>query len=303
MENKVMIDISLEKNRILYEHWESCVEWLRIFDDTPYQYPQEKVNFHLYTEAKNEKELLAIKSFFATQDLGHCTLILWSDYDIKNNENLIPYKNHIQFRILNPIEEYRATILENHTRHLVADDSLHYMKSGLLRFLMPHKMGGIWYDMDMVLLRNLKAMLDQEFAYMWGTEKDFAGFGPCAAFMNIHKGSEHSLICLEELIKSPIIPNSVCRDHDMLAKVYQRRPFTVFPCVFFNTEWQMRSENGTLDQRGFFNQNKYSTELFLEAFAWHWHNSSNKNKNIEPGSKFYLLNKITDERLKQKGFL
>jgi hypothetical protein len=232
-------------------------------------------------------------------------LILWSDCDIQNNTNLGPYKEFITFEIFDPVKEAIGTALEGNMKQLSASDSLHYMKSGLLRFLMPHKIGGIWYDMDMVLLRSLKAMLDQEFAYMWGTEMDFIGFGPCAAFMNIQKKSTHSNICIDELIKTPT-PSAFSRDHELLAKVYKRRPFTVFPCAFFNTEWQMGRKNPGLDpiyQKGWFSKNDYSEELFLEAFAWHWHNSSNKNKPVEPGSKFDLLNKITDERLKQKGFL
>lgn len=298
-----MIDISLEKNRSLYEDWKACVEWLKNFEDTSYTYPSEKTYFHLYSEIKTEKELLAVKSFFATQNLEKCNLVLWSDYNVVENPLLAPYRAWIDFRIFDPVMEAKGTILEGNLRHLQASDSLHYMKSGLLRFLMPHKMGGIWYDMDMVLLRDFKAILDQEFAYMWGTVTDFSGFGPCAALMGIHKGSQHSTICLEELIRAPIIPNTVCRDHQLLAKVFQRRPFSVFPSVFFNTEWQMDAPEGALDQRGWFIKNEHSNKLFLEAFAWHWHNSSNKDKPIEPESKFYLLNKLTDENLKKRGIL
>jgi len=43
--------------------------------------------------------------------------------------------------------------------------------------------------------------------------------------------------------------------------------------------------------------------LFLEAFAWHWHNSSNKHKEIVKRSKFDLLEKITDEKLRELGIL
>ena len=43
--------------------------------------------------------------------------------------------------------------------------------------------------------------------------------------------------------------------------------------------------------------------LFLDAFAWHWHNSSNKNKNIVEGSKFDLLDKLTDKKLQELNIL
>lgn len=292
-----MIDISYETHPELYTDYEKALEFLRDVKEEHYNYPQHIVNFHLYTEVLNEKELLAVKSYFATQNLIQTKLILWSDWDIRDNKLLAPFKDLIDFRVYDPIKLAVGTILEGKTKQLLAKDSLHYMMSGMLRFLALYKMGGVWFDMDMVLLRDLVPIFDQEFAYMWGSETDFVRHGPCAAFLNIHKESEHALICLEEMAKAPIIPNTVCRDHQLLAKVYSRRPFTVFPSAFFNTEWQINIKypgKGTKIENGWFNTNDYSDELFLESFSWHWHNSSHKNDTIEPGCKFYALNQYID---------
>jgi len=303
-----MIQIDHKTYPHLYTDYEKTLDLLRMTHKKILNpsYPDHTVNFHLYTEVKNEKELLAVKSFLATQNLDHTKLILWSDWDIQKNELLAPFKDSIDFRVYDPMTLAEGTILEGNTKQLLAKDNLHYMMSGMLRFLAPYKMGGIWFDMDMVLFRDLAIILDQEFAYMWGSETDFAGHGPCAAFMNIHEKSEHASICLEEIVKAPIIPNTVCRDHQLLAKVYSRRPFTVFPSAFFNTEWQINikhPEKGTKIEAGWFKKNEYSDELFLEAFSWHWHNSSHKNDIIEPGSKFYNLNKFIDRHLIHKGIL
>jgi hypothetical protein len=299
-----VINISFETRPELYTDYEKCLEFLRTIDDNDYIYPDQLVNFHLYSEVKNDKELLAVTSFFATQNIDKCRLILWSDYDVKDNARLAPFKSLIDFRVFDPIEEAKGTPLDSLTNVLCATDSRHYMISGLLRFLALYKYGGIWYDMDMVLIRDLKPILNQEFAYMWGSETDFYGFGPCAAFMGIQKGSQHATVCLDELIKAPIVPNSVSRDHEMLAKVYRRRPFTVFPSVFFNTEWQINVKHrglGTAIEGGWFCKTEYSTCLFLEAFAWHWHNSSKKDLVVEPGSKFHLLAERVDALLNKKG--
>jgi len=301
-----MIDISYNTHPILYTDYIEALKFLREIDTNNYQYPDHRVNFHLYTEIKNEKELLSVKSYFATQDIEHTKLILWSDWDIKDHELLKPFKNYIDFRVYDPIELAKGTPLEGDSQQLLAEDTLHYMKSGMLRFLAPYRMGGIWFDMDMVLLRDLLPILDQEFAYMWGSETDFANFGPCAAFMNIHEKSKHSQICLEEMAKAPIIPNTVCRDHELLAKVYRKRPFTVFPSAFFNTEWQINVKYkglGTEIEKGWFTGNSSINTLFLDAFSWHWHNSSFRNITIKPGSKFNLLTQFIDNRLKEKGFI
>jgi hypothetical protein len=186
------------------------------------------------------------------------------------------------------------------------------MKSGILRFLVTYKYGGIWLDMDMVLLRDFKPILDQEWAYMWGAEMDFSNFGPCAAIMNIHRESQHAKICLEEMNKTKMVPDSTVLDHMLLAKVYTRRKFSVFPSAFFNTEWQMNVKwidgirkydpngIGTKTESGWFIKNEYSIYLFENAFSWHWHNSSYKNREIGEGSKFYILQRKTKDILKTK---
>jgi hypothetical protein len=306
-----MLDISIDKHQEFYttEGVNKCLEFLRNLDYTKYEYPKNVTNFHIYTELKTDKQRMVLKSFLATQNLEHTRLFVWSDYDITDNEILKPYLDYAEFKVYNPREEAKGTILEG-SQWLNAKDSKHWMNSGILRFLVPHKYGGIWADMDMIFLRDLKPILDQEFAYMWGTSTDFARmkggsdcYGPCAAFMNIHKNSEHSKICLEEIIKTKIRPNTTCLDHELLANVFRIKPFTVFPCVFFNTEWQM-GEKGVAIQEGWFNKKDIPIrDLFLEAFSWHWHNTSNQNKIFCEGSKFDMLSRITGKKLIERGIL
>lgn len=294
-----MINISYETNKSLYEDYNKCLHYLSYLNYSDYKYPNEKVKFHQYSEVKNDLQLLTIESYFATQNQEHTELILWSDYDITENIRLTPYKDRITFRVFNPVELAKNTDLISKPELLLAKDSKHYMMSGLLRFLALYKEGGVWFDNDMVLLRDLKPILDQEFAYVWAREfKDFTKFGPCAAFMGIKKQSKHAQLCIEELINSPVCPNSTSRDCDMLARVYERKLFTVFPSAFFNTEWQMEDE--TRLRKGWFTKTKESEELFLDAFAWHWHGSGGdmSPKKIEEGSKFDLIRKFIHRGLK-----
>lgn len=306
-----MLDISIDKYPEFYtaEGVGKCLEFLRGIDYSKYEYPKEIANFHIYTELKTDKQRMVLKSFLATQNLDHTRLFVWSDYDITNDETLKPYLGYAEFKVYNPKEEAKGTVLEG-SKWLDAKDSKHWMNSGILRFLVPHKYGGIWADMDMIFLRDLKPILDQEFAYMWGTSMDFARlkggndcFGPCAAFMNIHKNSEHSNICLQEIMKTPIRPNTTCLDHELLAQVFRIKPFTVFPCVFFNTEWQMGKSGVAIQESWFDKKNTFEKDLFLEAFSWHWHNTSNRNKNVVDGSKFYTLSEITKRKLIERGII
>ena len=263
--------------------------------------------FHVYTEVRTDKELECIKSFLATQNLEKCKLIVWSDYDISDNPRIQPYKKHVDLRVWNVKEEAAGTPLEN-CAWLLADDSKHYMKSGVLRFLATYNYGGVWADMDMIFVNDFSPLLDQEWAYMWGSETDFLNHGPCAALMSINRKSEHAHLCLEKIAETPLsgsFEGSTILDHRLLAKVYSSRPFTVFPSSFFNTEWLISKTDEPLsrqtEENWFENKdNSAANNLFLEAFAWHWHHSSNKDKKIEKGSKFDLLQQRTRRFLKNK---
>jgi hypothetical protein len=307
-----MIDITLENNLELYKDYKKSLEFLSNINENNYVFPEDITYFHVYSEIKSEKELLCIESYLSTQNLEKTKLILWSDYDISDNELIKPYKDLIDMRVYSFKEESKDTILEGNSELENANDTKHYMKSGILRFLVTYKYGGVWLDMDMVLLRDFKPILDQEWAYMWGSEMDFFNFGPCAAIMNIHKGSEHGKICLEEMVKTEMVPDSTVLDHVLLAKVYTKNKFTVFPSSFFNTEWQMNVKwlndvrqydpngLGTKTESGWFVKNEYSESLFENAFSWHWHNSTYKNHTIGEGSKFYLLQNKIKSLLKDK---
>lgn len=310
-----MIDITLEKNPELFQDYKKCLQFLSEIKDENYEYPEGVTNFHVYSEIKTEKELLCIESYLATQNLEKTKLILWSDYDISDNNLIQPYKHLIDMRVYDVRKESEGTVLKNNEKWFNAHDSKHYMRSGILRFLVTHKYGGVWADMDMIFIRDFKPILDQEWAYMWGSEMDFYNFGPCAAMMNIKKNSEHSKICMDEILKTESVPDSTVLDHMLLAKVYTKKRFSVFPSVFFNTEWQMNTRYvngsrkydpnglGTQTEHGWFAKNDFSELLFEESFAWHWHNSSHKNKIIEKDSKFDLMTNRVKQKLIERNII
>lgn len=302
-----MINISNKVNPELYSpQYQKCLDFLKTINNDDYTYP-ENTNFFTSSEIKTDKELMVVKSFLATQNLERTELTLWCEYDISNNELIKPYLDYINMKVIDLEKESKNTILENHKCLKITDD-LHYIQSGLLRFLAIHNYGGIWVDMDMVFLRDFKPILDQEFAYMWETFTDFTrknpkNYGPCAAIVSGHKDSKFTNLCLEKINETNIRPKTACLDHELLAKVYSQYEFTVFPSCFFNTEWQMTPQEAKGITDGWFDKNKYSNNLYLEAFSWHWHNSYSKRFNIAKGSKFNLLQNLIDEKLIEKNII
>ena len=89
--------------------------------------------------------------------------------------------------------------------------------------------------------------------------------------------------------------------------VETRIPLHDLPITFFNTEWLISKKDKELSEKveaGWFKPNDVVFDnLYLEAFAWHWHNSSKKHLTIEDGSKFALLQKITQMRLEERGIV
>jgi hypothetical protein len=308
-----MLNLSIENNPSLYTDYREGLKYLRLLNEDDYEYPATTTPFHVYSEFKTSKELMALKSYLATQNLEKTKLIVWSDYDISNQENIQPYKDLVDFRVYRSEELAKDTPLENSKIHFsLGGDQNHWMHSGIMRFLALYNFGGIYYDMDLILLRDFKPILNQDFAYQWGGATDFSKerrdlpdcHGPCAALVGARHKSEFIEECMRRLLITPP-SGGTCYDEDMLSYVYRKTKFTVFPSSFFDTQWLMSKVNVEDAVRA--NKEMFDIPvedeswLFLEAFAWHWHNSSNKNKTPVKDSKFYALERLTDQRLKEKG--
>ena len=300
-----MINISYKTNPNLYLNYLDCLNFLSSIKEENSTYPKEKTNFHIYSEFKTDKEIVSLMSFFATQNLDKTNVIVWSDYDISNEPRIQRFKNLVDFRVWDVKSEAVGTPIENQNRMFKASDAKHYLQSDLLRLLALYKYGGVWIDMDIILLRDFKPILDQEYMYMWGSEVDFAQQGACASVLSLKAKSEFALRLLEEATVMPIIPNSTCWGKDMFAQLYRKYEYNIFPSSFFNIEWCINRHTpglGDYIEQGWFKSRKDNQKfLFLESFAWHWHNSSKKNLEIESGSKFELLTSLTEKRLKEKG--
>jgi|TARA_R110001583_G_scaffold59311_1_gene176491 hypothetical protein len=304
----MMIEMSLETHPEYYKDYEACLEFLDELCDCECEYPEEVTNFHVYTEVRTDKELECIKSFIATQDLEKTKLIVWSDYCIEDNPRIQPYKEYLDLRVWNGLEEAKGTIIEDEVTKLTSEDDKHYLQSDLLRLLALHKYGGVWIDMDIIFLRDFKCLLDQEYMYQWGSETDFANQGACATVIALKKESEFSYELLKELKVMPIIGGTTIWGKELFASLWRRGyEYTIFPSPFFNTEWLISKKDKELSENveaGWFANNGYADDnLYLEAFAWHWHNSSKKHLPIEEGSKFELLQRLTNMKLEERGIL
>ena len=291
-----MVSVSPDTHYELYHDWRKAIAFCRTLPDVS---PSEPVTFHLYWRERfghlfptvrpfGRKQALPVKAFIATQDLSMCSLVLWSDRDLSENDWLKPFLPYLTLRIYDADAAARGTPLEDHPKIYRQRDSRAYRDGDLFRVLILYKYGGIYADMDTVLLRSLGVFLDQEFLYQWENFDD--KYAP--ALLRLRKGGEFARALIDGLIDIPAGKYNWGRENMCRAFSLGHR-ITVFPSPFFNTEWQ------AVPRFEPFKKMPYSSELYDGAFAWHWHNKWDDP--IEPGSKFQLLEAQFDDRLARMG--
>jgi hypothetical protein len=291
-----VIAIAPDTHHHLYHEWQKAIAFCR---DIPDVDPPAPVTFHMFWREKRRglwrktrrfgrKQALPVKSFFATQDLSRCSLILWSDEDLSDSEWLAPFASRMAFRAYRPEAEVVGTPLEKWPALYGQQDKRVWRDGDLFRILALHNYGGVYVDMDMVLLRNLGALLGQEFIYQWQHYSDRYN----GALMHLWKGSDFARELINGIVEIP--PGEFNWGRENLKRAIDRgRAITVFPSAFFNTEW-------TADEHFQpFTRTSASTNLYEGAFAWHWHNRWDDT--IEDGSKFQILEARVHQQLLAKG--
>jgi hypothetical protein len=276
--------ISPDTHYELYHDWRKALAFCRTLPDVS---PREPVTFHMFWRQRREglwrkkrpfgrKQALPVKAFFATQDRSRCSLGLWSDEDLSDNAWLRPFAPHLTFRIYQPEAEVGGTALADRPDVYRQQDRRVWRDGDLFRILALHNYGGVYVDMDVVLLRSLGVLLGQEFIYQWeGFDGVYNG-----AVMHLRKGGDFARELIDGVIAIP--PGESNWGRDNLRRAVDRgRAITVFPGPFFDTEWQ-----ADVDFKPFRNT-PTSANLYNGAFAWHWHNRWDEP--IQQGSKFQLL--------------
>ena len=74
--------------------------------------------------------------------------------------------NNISIKKYSPIEESKGTLFEN--KDFIEQKKFLKFRSDLARVIFLYKYGGLYYDLDMILLKDLLPILGIEFCYTWG---------------------------------------------------------------------------------------------------------------------------------------
>jgi hypothetical protein len=261
--------------------------------------------FHSFWRVPREfglKQMSSIKSIIVAHKdkLENIEIYLWSNVDLSDNHYFQEISKYVNLKIWNMKEEIKNTILEDcyflKNSELI-NDSFCWLESDLFRLLILHKYGGFYFDMDVLVLRDMSPLNNLEFVYQWGptgykcfhTNTIDTNFITNNAIMRLDKGSDLSLEFLEILKVTYPAKNTTNWGCGLHSKTI-RNEVLVLPCIWFNSEWGY--ENTTFEPFKKHNNIKF----FDGAFNWHWH--SRWDEPIEVDSKFDILHKQQDKEFK-----
>jgi hypothetical protein len=290
----------------IYQDTDKCLEYFMNIDleiDNNF-YKNYNLNnpfyFHVYWYGKlDRKQLLCIKSYLATQNLEKTKLIIWLDYlngYNDNNINLIPKHDNIIVKKYIPNELSKGTLFENKSFININDTKLVKYRSDLARIMFLYHYGGVYYDLDLILLKDLSPLLHLEFCYQWSNITNRGN----NALLCIKKKSNYCIEIFQKYIKYVNNGNNFNISINSYIFDYNNKLIKL-PCSIFDPVWilfdkKTRSKYSELTNfDNFFKKtdktiNNISDFFNGLIFCYHWH--SRTKYNIEEHSYFEKIEKI-----------
>ncbi|KAI9311186.1 hypothetical protein BX666DRAFT_1868221 [Dichotomocladium elegans] len=271
-----------------------CYDFASTIQPVPDNKSKQQTIYHAYWRADLEpigpKQLAVLRSFFATQDPDTSVLYLWSNGDLTKSPIIQDIKSHVGDRlqtwIYHPKELAKGTPMED-SEHLNYKDELGYLDGDLIRLLVIYRHGGMWFDMDSLLIRDMAPLFEHEWLSQWDCFQP-AGFPFNGAFMHFAKGSPYLCEMLAEMANGPLPrPGTIDWGGYMYYRVYRRllyygiRPWSIIPWCF--TDSMECTPSNSMPNA--FEEVEFDKEKLLQTFAFHWHNQWKKT----PGSLFRFL--------------
>jgi len=272
----------------LYWDADHCLRFLRALDvPDPGDLPTGDA-FHMYWQGPlSAKHAFAIKSVLATQP-GHGEVCLWLDAEHgyaghEANQVLGSLAPRITVREFDPAAESRGTPVEDspELQHHPSPSG----RANLFRLVTLYKHGGVYIDLDTMLLRDLRELRAQpfmtdEYSYRWSAHLPYGN----NAVLRFNRGSENALKLLERAVEV-----GTCTPQEILKfEGGEHIDLLILPCPFFDPLWphfdgRSRLEDAPFDGwDGFFRRFGWRfrrrrdidsyRDFFPGAFAYHWHN-------------------------------
>ena len=276
---------------INYDNIDKGIEDLKKIKFNYYPPDNEQIIYHVYWYGKlDRKQLLCINSYLATQNLNRTKLWIWLDYLTysDSNKEIIPKHKNIEIKKYTPEQEAKETLFEN--KSFINEIKFIKFRSDLARVIILYKYGGLYYDLDMILLKDLMCLLNLEFCYSWSYKTEGNN-----GILRLKKRSDN---CKQ-------IMNKYLNINKEFVVWYNQYIFNndinifCLPSVMFDPVWilhdkKLKSKYSKLCNLDYFFKKTNETIFFDNVlFAYHWH--SRTDTIIEKNSYFcYIEIKINN---------
>jgi hypothetical protein len=311
----ILKDVDIKKfPSKIYQDTDKCLEY---FSNLDLKGDEEFINkfnqenpfyFHVYWYGNlDRKQLLCIKSYIVTQNLEKTKLIIWLD-DLngysKKNIDKIPIHPNIEVKKYVPNELSKGTLFENKDFINITDTKLIKYRSDLARIMFLYHYGGIYYDLDLILLKDLLPFIHLEFCYQWSNINNRGN----NAILCIQKESKYCIEIFKKYIKYVndgnkfnITANSYIFNYNNDNNNDNDNKLIKLPCSIFDPVWilfdtKSNSKYSTLNNFDDFfkktneNINKLGDLFNNMIYCYHWH--SRTSYSIERDSYFDKLDRI-----------
>ena len=284
------------KDKKLYTNTDYCLDSLRNLKVQSGLSANSGTLFHAYWYGEfSALQALSVKSFLAMHDLSKVTLYLWIDEENGSsshlqNPHIVPLLPLITVRKFNPLQEAEGTFLDfelsknfllrKRKKALLRDTKKLAYQADIFRTLILHKYGGVYFDLDMLFLRNLQIILDLfpscEFCYQWSA-KSYAN----TAILKINKESDNSKRIISKSVQlKDFNPRSIYTFDD------NKIDMLCFPSSFFDPFWLCFDKKDFSNYAYFHRFSDFFSPMEVQcslerfypgAFTYHWHNNWTAN--------------------------
>ncbi|KAL7410799.1 hypothetical protein BDY24DRAFT_398505 [Mrakia frigida] len=237
-------------------HQHDCFAYSSTLQPSPLV-PLVKTYYHTYWRADllpfQERQAWTVKSFLATQSKDHSVLIIWSNGDLEAlspivRDLLLTYPGRFEVRRVNVGELARGTALEGRWELLLGPgglpggvgrtDKRAWIDGDLVRLLVLWNFGGIWTDMDIIFVRDLHVLMEDEWVTQWDCyDKPYQSLN--GALLHFHSHSPYLCTFLTLIsLSPPPKPASTTWGSRLYLKAFRRLidqeivPFQVLPWCF-----------------------------------------------------------------------
>ena len=257
--------------------------------DTPYE---GDVIFHCYWSGKlNKNLLLSLKSCYYFNIMGrrHRRIILWTEAPAHEKTNLYnSVLKYAEIRNYND-DELLGTPFEDMDVRIPG--TKRYVKSDFVRLVLLYKYGGVWFDLDILFLRNFDPLFskyeDKICLYAWQRLK-FPNNAIIISVKSERRRLHDAIFYINERGKGFRFGQQLRYNLPL--------EFEVLPCSWFDPGWVSVDFKKEMGHKPFPILFKPTTEtytldnFFKHAFCFHWHNGWHRK--IQPNS---ALGQLSDE--------